>query len=69
MNQPVEDEGCACLVREVGLPVVVVVLSVDPPRLRKLPSSLTGILEEWGRTLMWQFLKLTRYYSWLEDSI
>ena len=55
--------------RETAQEKQVIVLTAEPPRPRTMPTTILGVLEEWGCTWMWNSLRLIGDDHWLEDTI
>ena len=51
-----EKGGLVCTVREVGLAVVAVASSAEPPREKVMPTKIKEVLKEWGCMWMWKSL-------------
>ena len=46
-----------------------IVLTVEPPRPRTVPTTILAVLEEWGCTWMWKSLRLIGDDHWLKEAI
>lgn len=69
IDQPLQEVGDICTVKDVALAVKTVLSSTPCPPPPRLPEDFMDVLIDWGCTWMWDSLKLVGETDWIAAAI
>ena len=69
IDQPLQEVGDICTVKDVALAVKTVLSSTPCPLPPRLPEDFMDVLIDWGCTWMWDSLKLVGETDWIAAAI